>query len=268
MAARALQGQVGLLAGLGSEIAGSASTLGKKFGTTPRIALSVRTGFARMALPDHTAPSYPAQETSFAVPAIHAGLAVGVFDGFSLQPTVGGFLSLDLMVQTSLVLLPTDSGFEDKVAAVSYGLRVGIIKESFTLPGVSVSASQRHVGDIALGSVARGDAFQVQLDPTVTSIRATVGKDVLSVGVLAGMGWDSYGGGVTVRAGDATAALDDLGESRMLYFGGAALNFVFLQISAEGGWAGGFAPVTGYGPAPYDPGSGTYFGSVAIRLTL
>lgn len=268
VAARALRSQVGILAGLGSEIAGSASTLGRKFGTSLRIALSLRTGFARMALPDHTAPSYPAQKATFSVPTIHVGLAVGVFDGFSLQPTVGGFLSLDVMVQTSLVLLPRDSGFEDKVAAFSYGLRVGIIKESFTLPGIAVSASRRSVGDIALGSVVQGDAFQVRLDPTVTSLRATVGKDVLSVGVLAGVGWDSHGGGVTVGTGDATATLDDFGEDRMLYFGGASLNFLILQISAEGGWAAGFAPVTGYGPAPYDPGSGTYFGSVAFRLTL
>ena len=268
VAARALQGQVGLLAGLGSEIAGSASTLGRNFGTIPRIALSIRTGFGQVALPDHSATSYPAQETTFSVPMIHAGLAVGVFDGFKLQPTVGGFLSVDLMVQTSLILLPSDSGFEEKAAAFSYGLRVGLIKESFTLPGVAVSASRRSVGDVALGSVVQGDAFQVRLDPTVTSVRATVGKDVLAVGVLAGIGWDSYGGQVSVAAGDATATLDGFGESRMLYFGGASLNFLILQISAEGGWAAGFAPVAEYSPAPYDSGSGTYFGSVAFRLTL
>ena len=268
VAARALLGHVGLLAGLGSEVPGSPGALGLRLGTSPRPALSIRAGVAHVALPDHTGTSRPAPKTSFLVPTVHAGFALGVFDGFFLRPTAGGFLSLDLMVQASFVFLPSGSGFEDRVGAVSYGARLGILRESFTLPGIAISASRRNVGDIALGSVTQGDLFQLALDPTVTSIRATVGKDLLAVGLLAGMGWDSYGGSVTIRADDSAATLNDFSESRFLYFAGASLNFLVLQVSAEGGMARGFSPVAGYSGTSFDPGGATWFGSVAFRLTL
>jgi len=267
VAARALLGHVGLLAGLGSEVPGSPGTLGLRLNASPRPAFSVRTGFADVALPDHQGASSPASQTSFLVPTLHAGLALGVFDGFLLRPTVGGFLSLDLIVQTSIVFLPSGSGFEDRVGAVSYGARLGILRETFTLPGVSVSATRRSVGDVAMGSVNQGDLFQVALEPTVTSVRATVGKDLFAVGLLAGVGWDSYGGAATIQAGDAVATTDDLNDSRFLYFAGASMNFLILQVSAEGGMARGFAPVPGYDGASFDPGAATYFLSVAFRLT-
>jgi len=268
VAARALLGHVGLLAGLGSEVPGSPGALGLRLGTNLRPAFSIRAGLADVALPDHRGPPSPAPETSFLVPTVHGSFTLGVFDGFFLSPTAGGFLSLDLMVQASFVFLPSGSGFEDGVAAVSYGARLGIVRESFTLPGISVSATRRSVGDVALGSVTQGDLFQVALDPTVTSIRATVGKDVSSVGLLAGAGWDSYGGSAAIRAGDSAAATDDLGESRFLYFAGASMNFLVLQVSVEGGMARGFGPVAGYSGTSFDPGAATYFGSVALRLTL
>ncbi|MCG6956216.1 MAG: hypothetical protein LJF04_09510, partial [Gemmatimonadetes bacterium] len=44
--ARSLQGHVGLMAGLGSEIPGSAGTLGRRLGTTPHIAGYLRAAFA------------------------------------------------------------------------------------------------------------------------------------------------------------------------------------------------------------------------------
>jgi hypothetical protein len=46
------------------------------------------------------------------------------------------------------------------------------------------------------------------------------------------------------------------------------MNFLVLQLSAEAGWARGFAPVTGYRGTPFDAGRATAFGSLAFRLTM
>jgi len=270
--ARALQGHVGLLAGLGSEVSGSAGTLGRRLGTAPRIAVGGRAAFARVSLPDLTDQGgEPSRRTSFLLPALHAGLAVGIFDGFSLAPTVGGFLALDALGNASVVFLPKGEGFGGHATAFSLGARIGLVRESFTLPGVSVSISRRASGDVVYGDAPAG-AGSVRVDPAVTSIRATVGKDLLSVGVLAGVGWDRYSGDVLVRAeADGTvaeASSSSFEASRSTIFGGASMNFLILQLSGEIGWAGGFDRVDEYLGAPFDPTSGSLYASMAFRLTI
>lgn len=273
VAARALQGHVGLLAGLGSEVAGSASTLGRRLGTTPRVAVGARAGFAHVGLPDLADPgTEPSRESTFILPSIRAGVTVGVFDGFSLLPTVGGFLGVDLLAHGSVVFLPAGEGFEGRATALTYGLRIGLLRESFTLPGVSISVARRSLGNVAYGSVASSGGGAVEVDPGVTSIRATVGKDLLAVGLLAGVGWDRYSGSATIHAAtdgtDVSHTLSTFDNSRRLLFGGAAINFLVLQLSAEVGWAGGFDAVSGYRGAPFDPTAGTLYGSIAFRLTI
>lgn len=270
VAARALQGSTGILAGLGSEVPGSASTLGRRLGTTPRFALTARAAFAPVALPDLLDPgSEPSREASFVVPALHVGMAVGVFDGFFLLPTVGGFLSLDLLGQTNVLFLPTADGFDGKAASWTLGARVGILRESFTLPGVSVSVSHRDVQPLRFGDPMGAGSGWVDLDPTVTSVRATVGKDLLSVGILAGMGWDWYGGAATLSMSEGTRTEESsFSNRRSMIFGGASMNFLILQLSGEVGWARGFGGVPGYRNTPFDAAAGSAFGSLAFRLTI
>ncbi|NJD17811.1 MAG: hypothetical protein FIA95_00785 [Gemmatimonadetes bacterium] len=268
--ARALQGSAGMLAGLGSEVSGSAGTLGRRLGATPRISVGARAAFAHLGLPDLADPgSEPSREATFLVPAIHAGIAAGVFDGFFVLPTVGGVLSLDLLASTSVLFLPTADGFDGKASAWSVGARLGILRESFTLPGVAVSVSRRDRGPIRFGDPMGAGGGAVEADPTVTSVRATVGKDLLSVGLLAGVGWDRYGGSLTLLpTGVDPVSEGSFEHSRTLYFGGAALNFLILQLSAEAGWVRGPGAVTGYRGAPHDPSKGSAYGSLAFRLTL
>lgn len=271
VSARAIQGQVGFLAGLGSEVPGSAGTLGRRLGATPRVSLSLRAGFMSMGLPDVADPNgAPSREATFVVPVVHAGLAVGIFDGFSLAPTVGGFLSLDLLAQTSGTFLPVGQGFDGRVTGFALGARLGIIRESFTLPAIAVSASRRGIGKIRYGA-GSSSGPAVEVDPTVTSVRVTVGKDLMGVGLLAGAGWDRYSGGATLYPPGVVAAGASVGSfhhARSLVFGGAALNFLVLQLSAEAGWVQGFSAVQGYEGRPFDPTRGSFYTSLAARLTI
>jgi hypothetical protein len=222
---------------------------------------------AGISLPDPADPELPGGEATFSVPTLHAGAAIGLFDGFRPLPALGGFLAVDLIAQASVVLLPSGSGFGGGVESFSWGVRLGLVKESFTLPGIAISALRRSPRMASLGSVAEGDSYEVSAEPTVTSVRGTIGKDALSVGLLAGLGWDSYGGDLLIRAGDAVAVTDAFEAGRMLYFLGASWNLLVLQVSVEGGWAAGMDTPAAYAGRPSDPSAGTYFGSVALRLT-
>ncbi len=273
IAAQALLGHTGLLAGLGSEIAGSPTTLGRRIGSTPRVALSIRAGGLYARLPDLTdRQNAPAREARFFVPTLHGSVALGVFDGFRLTPTVGGLLSLDLLAQSSMVFLPKGQSFDGRVGSLSLGARFGILRESFTLPGITISASRRSLGVVRLASVPLGDPTEVEVDPSVASYRLTVGKDLFAVGFLLGTGWDTYSTEARVGvADDVTGSVTveaPLKASRPLFFGGASLNFLVLQLSAELGWAKGFSALSDYSGAEFDPTRRSLFGSLAARLTI
>lgn len=271
--AQALLGLTGLLAGLGSDVAGSPTTLGRRIGSTPRIALSMRAGGLSARLPDLTdRQNVPAKQAKFFLPTLHGSVALGVFDGFRMMPTVHGFLSVDLLAQASMVFLPKGQGFDGRVGSLSLGARVGVLRESFTLPGITLSVSRRVLGVIRMGSAPLGDPTDVKVDPTVTSYRLAVGKDLFAVGLLLGVGWDAYSTDARIRVTDASAGIfateATVRARRPLFFGGTSLNLLILQLSAELGWAKGFSAPSGYEGAAFDPGRGSVFGSLAARLTI
>lgn len=267
---RDLAGYVGLLAAPGSELSGQASTLGRRLGGMPRMAASLRAGGASLVRPSLASVGGP--EESGLVSSAQATLALGIFDGFQVLPTVGGLLSVDVLASGAFLFLSGDDGFDGRAEVFSLGARVGILRESFTLPAVTVSASRRFVSALQLGDVGAGDLAHVRTNPAVTSLRATVGKDLFAFGVLVGLGWDDFSAETTVRASDGgggftshTATIDG---SRVTYFGGLAKQIgVIAWISGEVGWASGFEPVTAGAGASPDVDR-TLYGSVALVLKL
>jgi len=283
----AARGAVGLAAAQGTPVPGSTSTLGRRLGTSPRLALSLRGALTRASMPDPRSGEAPARERSFWVPAVEGGFTLGVLDGFSVLPTVGGILSLDLLGSVGVAPLSEDEGFDGSTQWFGYGARLGLLRESFTMPGVSVSAQRRHLTDIQWDTPADRasavfdltDRARAVFDPTVTSFRATVGKDFLAFGILGGWGWEWYGGRSAVAVERSSSVLriaaftgsaesDDFESDRVLFFGGISYTFLVLQLAAEGGFTTGWDDVPGRSQAGYDPTGGTIFGSISGRLTF
>lgn len=263
LAAQAMQGGIGLGAAGGNAFPGSGSTLGRRYGATPRVALSGRLGFNRFSMPN----GFGGTGNVFAASA-HGQVTVGVLNGFSLAPTVGGFLSLDLLASVDAVFLPGSAGFQENALGWGYGARVGILRESFTLPGVTLSVVRRSMGEVVFGIE---DLGQVRYDVTTTSWRAVVGKDLAGLGFTAGAGWDDYDSdgfieGPGLNPGPPTP-LDGLSSDRAVFFAGVTKTFLVLQVGAELGWARGFS-VEGDLPTAFDPSSGSLFGGVSLRLTF
>lgn len=271
VAARVIGGQFGLLAGWGSEIPGSASTLGRKIGTRPRLSISARAGALSMGLPDlFDEGTGAAPDVSFVVPSVRGEAAFGLLDGFSPAPTVGGVLSIDLLGSLGLVMPPSSQGFDGTVTVASLGARVGLLRESFTLPGVSVSVARRFVGGSALGRPQLGDPAGIEVDPELTSVRATVGKDLFGIGWIGGVGWDDTKAQVVVEVertvGPPVRVASSIEADRRLYFAGASMTFLLLQLSVEGGWAEGHPALSGSAGSTFDSESGSAFGSLALRF--
>lgn len=271
IAAQALTAQVGLLAGTGAEVPGTATTLGTRVGGGPRLAFSVRAGLVDMGYPELIDPLVTSEGGGLAS-TLHVRASAGLFDGLQLMPTVGGFLSVDVFGQASLLFLPDDQGVSAGSRSYSLGLRVGLLREGFTVPGISLSAARRFPDDFEYPT--GGGAAILDVSPSVTSYRAIVGKDLFAVEWLAGIGYDRYRGDVVMDLlddsglGTRVEVSGPLEDGRLLYFGGASMTLsLVLTMSVEVGWARGFDPVSGW-TGPHDPTAGTAFGALAARLTL
>jgi len=230
---------------------GTATALGRRFGSTPRIALAARMGVVRFDRIDPDRWS-SAGRTAGWTPVFGASAGVGVFDGFSVAPTVGGVLGIDLLGDVSTVRLPSGDGFEEASLAWGYGIRVGLLRESFTLPGASLSLMRRS------GSAFRLEGAEGVLDAdvTTTSVRAAIGKELLGFGLSGGVGWDRASAEGTLQANPSgapgpTVAFDGEDDTRFVIFGGVTRTFLVTSVGADFGWSDRVA-----------------FGSITLRLTI
>lgn len=270
----AIQQGVGLATALGSDNPGTASTLGKRLGAAPRISVALSAIGLPMQMPRIAVQSVRelTDEESFAVVGLRGTVVAGVVDGFQPAPALGGVLSADLLASYSLLRLPGGSGFSGASSGVGLGTRVGLLRESFTLPGISVSAVRRWHNDVQAGDVAGGNPGEVRMDLTVSSLRATVGKNWFVLGLMAGAGWDRYDADADVTVlhtnGNTSSTAGKVRSQRSLYFAGGWFNFLISQVSLEVGIAEGVSdPFTGRGGG-YDPAERDWFASGAVRITL
>ena len=275
LALEAARGAIGLATSQGSPVPGSSSTLGRRLGASPRIALSLRGSLTSAHMTDPRHGDLATAERSFWVPAVEGGVAIGALDGFSILPTVGGLFSVDLLGGAGAARLSADSGFPKSVQWFTYGARLGLLRESFTLPGVSVSVARRHLTQVRWGDREPdvNDDTEALFDATVTSVRASAGKDFLAFGILGGWGWERYGGSSAVAVSSlqpatGSAESDDFSSDRSLFFGGLSYTFLVFQLAVEGGFATGWDAAPGRVASNYDPTGGTIFGSVSGRLTF
>lgn len=277
LAAMAIQRGAGLASALGSDVPGTPSTLGRRLGRVPRTSFSLSALGVRTAMPRVAGRSLEdlRQEQGFFPWGMRVGAAAGLLDGFRLMPNMGGVLSLDLTASYSLVRLPRGAGFGGSSHGFGAGARLGLVRESFVLPGVSVSATRRWHGAVRAGSTGDDDpATEVETGLTVSSLRATAGKNWFVIGVMAGAGWDRYEGDARVALsstnGASASAEGRVRSDRLLYFAAAWFNFVISQVSLEAGVAEGVddpfsADRQG---ASFDPARRTWFASAAFRVTL
>jgi hypothetical protein len=275
-AATILQPRLGIALSGGNPVPGTASTMGMRIGTLPRIGIGLRVSAAETDLPpvEHVNDD---DDVAFPLGSINGDVTVGLFSGFTVAPTVGGVGALDLLGSIGIMPLPGGEGFDDSSPLTwAAGARLGILRESFTAPGVSVSAMYRTLDDVAYGSedLSDRDAFFRITNYDVMSLRAAVGKRVLGFGLTAGAGYDKYNADITAVVRDPTVVQPTrtltlqeggMSTSRVSLFGNVSFTLLILNMSAEAGWQQGGDAITG---ASDKLDKGALFGGIAIRIQI
>lgn len=315
-AVESAQPQLGILLAGGNPTLGTASTGGLRLGVLPRVSATAKANLVFIRLPDILAESAGGavqrlnSTVGIPAPALSATGSVGVFPGVSVLPTIGGVGAIDLLGTATWLPLSTFDvkGFSrGDVPDFTWGLgaRVGLLRESFTMPGVSVSLMYRRLAELSFGNVCEnaalggvtqsgngytvasgpctgsGDPGEFRMNLSDWSTRAAVSKRLLGLGLTAGVGYDRFGSDVgfglrtSCPAGTGAtscyARFSDLStdNSRWSGFLDGSLSILVATLAAEVGWLQGTDPIQGFPTSSdFDPGNGTFFGSIGLRISL
>lgn len=273
---------------IGASIAGGNATLGQggAMGGLGRFALTVRATGLKGELPnldDVSVSSTGARSDQFGVDEQWIGLpqvdlALGLFGGLPLGLTrVGG---VDLLLSGSWIPELDEDDFQlatpDGQFKLGYGARLGIVEETFTVPGVAVSYMRRELPTVDL--VARPDDDTLSVTGAkvrVDSWRLTAGKRFMALGLAAGIGQDRYDTQAsvtaivnegTVRTAMGTAAPFSQELTRTNAFANLSLNLAVLRLVGEIGrsWGGDADTFNTFeGTSAAEP---RLYGSVGLRV--
>ncbi len=240
----------------GNPLLGASSTLGIRLGAIPKVSVAARVTGARLVISDEESAD-AADELSSIARSINADASLGIFSGFSLLPTVGGFGSIDLLGSYGKLSLSDDDRFTGDPSSWAAGVRIGILRESFTAPGISVSAMYRSIGTYSHTVGEPGiDAGTIMIldNNLAVNLRATVGKRILMLGAVAGVGYDRFNSdaALVTPAGTLTQELE---TSATTFFGNLSWTMLILHIVGEGG-------------VQRADGESAVYGSLALRLSL
>ncbi len=250
--------QVGVAIAGGNPMPGEGGTLGG----WPKRALSLRLIAVDGRLPRNSVPlsitapnavasDFGATRTIIPLPALDVG--IGFIKGLPVGVTniggvdlLAGVTALPKVTQHVLQLHPQSS----KVA-FSYGVRVGVVQESAFVPGLSASYMRRRLPTLDVGYTPMDDTLQLSNTAvTANSLRITVSKRVVLLGLAAGVGRDHIDAtsGLTATVNDVTApagqrraviVLPSLSQkvTRSSAFVNASLGLIVARVVAEFGWS-------------------------------
>jgi len=273
-----LQPELGMALAGGNPVLGTASPIGTKFRFMPRIYLGGRINFIWAAIPNVLEyPDDPAAALAtreFSVPMPQLDVSVGLFDGWRLGSTLAGLGSVEILGSLGAMILPAGEGFENDATGLGLGARIGLIRESFTAPGLSLSGEYQWTGRIRHGRVTNGDDAQFGMDLSATSFRMGLSKSFVAIGLALTIGWDHYQSDVDLGVADADGTLIavvpgdnrvSLSEDRWSAAVDVSYIVLFLNIAAELGWQETGRYTTSRGD---EVKSGNFFSAIGIRVSL
>ena len=280
------------------------------YGLMPRIAVTARVNAAQLEMPDIFGDEFspdlanPGDQieslptTSVAAGALQADVALGVFNGITLVPMLGGLGSIDLLGSVAFVPVIENLGIEEAIVSWGAGARVGIMKGGLIAPGISVSGMYRRMGEVQFGEIEDEDPGEFATDLSTLSLRAAVSKGIAMFDFVVGAGYDKYSSdtnfnflieyecttaectaGKTNPTEPFTLSMEDeaLGgeveTAAWNVFGNVGLSLLLFNLVAEVGYQQATDVLTsddleGREITEEELGDGRLFGSLGLRLTL
>ena len=267
-AVQTVQPRIGATLWGGNPIPGTAGTLGLRIASSPRFSLGARLTGATATLPPIVDRSQSASATVL-LTGVSLQSAVGLVHGFAPLPTVGGMFALDAFGRASIGRVPTGAGFRDPaVWGWSGGVRLGLLRESLTLPGASLTATYGRSSQVTFGDPAGTTDGYFRGAVSVLSAAAAVSRRIFGLRLAGGVEWARYAGAMELGyrgapgSGPPTA---DAVMPRWSGFGSLTWSRLVYHAILEVGWQ---EPAALQGlPSDVDLDPSGLSASLAFRLT-
>jgi hypothetical protein len=181
----------------------------------------------------------PAVDGAFGV---FGGVPLGVTHAFALDALVSATYVPEFNRSNVSVSLPDGS------LKIGYGARLGVLRESFATPSVSLTYLKRDLPSTSIVATSGDDDISVSgIGVKTTAWRAVAGKSVAFFGLAVGAGKDTYDSRATanVHVNQAAVSVDGgpYGLSQKItrsnMFADFSLNFPFVKLAAEIGRVSG-----------------------------
>lgn len=275
LAARTIRSGAIIASSYGSEMPGSSSAIGRtKNGQFRARNLSVAfsSGLVRVNLPNLDVVQFdPESSSGLNIYGFNTTFDLGLFDGLTISPGVRGVFSIDVLGSASMESFRWNPMYKRaKMGTGSLGIRIGLVRESFTLPGLTVSVFKGKGTILELRSEI-DDGIDLTVGNESMRFRTTMGKEFSKMGILGGVGWNNSNGllkgnipSMTSRFA-STFSSKDLVDRQFLYFGGLSFTSMIFQLSMELGLIEGFGDVPSLYIRP-DPTEWSVFSRIAARI--
>lgn len=301
-----VQPSVGIAFSGGNHTLGTATTIGRRLGIFPRFSVTARLNGAWADAPDlldgyeaeldDNGELPPMGTTGIPVGSLQGDVTLGLFNGLSLGPALGGLGAIDLLGSLSFVPSIEAAGLDREILNWGAGARIGILQQGLIMPGVSISGMYRNMGEVSFGSIEdEGHPAEFATDLSTLSLRGAISKGFLAFDLAAGAGYDIYTSdvrfdfeltcppgecypGVEATARPQEAIQGELQTAAWNVFGNVGLSLLVLNIVGEIGYQKTTDLVTAADLAEADLPDrqlttdelegGRLFGSVGVRFTF
>lgn len=272
---RAFHPIVGVLVSGGNPTIGTAGTLGG----LGHASFTIRANAVELVLPDLSynggSTTVPAGSKIFAPAPLLEG-SLGLYKGMPAGLFAVDFLgSAQLLPTNQIDNLVVESGAR-KLGSIAlglgYGARIGILREMGPLPAVSFSIMRRDIPRVTYGDISSGDSYSYGVDLHATNLRLVASKQLLILGLAAGLGWDKYTGDAVIRFRDPITLTPqpdvpfELSSSRGLAFVNAGLSLSMLRLTGEVGYQTGKDQNLSTSFEDFDTTKGKFFAGLGLRL--
>ncbi|HET7583366.1 MAG TPA: hypothetical protein VFK13_00530 [Gemmatimonadaceae bacterium] len=272
---------------LGVLVTGGNATLGQggTLGGLGHFTVGLRVNVLRTSLPDVDAvgvdvgpaqsSAYPSDKQLAPLPVVDA--SIGILKGIPLGITrLGG---LDLLLSAFYVPEFSTNGLDvttpESSLKVGYGARLGVLQESAIVPGVSVTWFRRDLPTLAMRGNVEDDTVSLSsMRLNTTAWRVVVSKNLLLLGLAAGVGRDNYhtttsvtyvvhDGGVVTRPAAPIPLEED--PWRTNAFLDVTLNLPVFKVLGEVGRVSG-GDLKTFNTFDPDPNATRYYGTLGFRV--
>jgi hypothetical protein len=131
---------------------------------------------------------------------------------------------------------------------------------------------RRDIPTMTYGQIFGGDSYSYAFDLHATNLRLVASKQLLMLGVAAGLGWDKYTGGAIMQFRDPSTGTPqpavpiNLNTSRGVAFVDAGLNLSMVRLTGEVGYQTGKDEHLNTNFQDFDTTKGKFFAGLGLRM--